>query len=206
MIKSLIKKYFTHFSYFYSHLRSRMLVAFALSAAIGLLDGLGLAMFLPLLQMIDGGEGSAEGLGKLDFLIKGLTQMGIPLTVSAVLGVMVVFFALKGLMKFAEGVYNVYLQRYFIKKLRFANVDLLVKFSYKHFVMADSGKIQNTISGEVERVLAAYRSYFGAMQGICLVLVYMGLAMSVNAQFNRQWSLLKLFPFIKYARNKTLSY
>src|SRR5690606_40525621 len=89
MIKSLIKKYFTHFSYFYSHLRSRMLVAFALSAAIGLLDGLGLAMFLPLLQMIDGGEGSAEGLGKLDFLIKGLTQMGIPLTVSAVLGVMV---------------------------------------------------------------------------------------------------------------------
>lgn len=183
MIKSLIKKYFTHFSYFYSHLRSRMLVAFALSAAIGLLDGLGLAMFLPLLQMIDGGEGSAEGLGKLDFLIKGLTQMGIPLTVSAVLGVMVVFFALKGLMKFAEGVYNVYLQRYFIKKLRFANVDLLIKFSYKHFVMADSGKIQNTISGEVERVLAAYRSYFGVMQGICLVLVYMGLAMSVNAQF-----------------------
>lgn len=183
MLKSLIKKYFTHFSYFYSHLRSRMLVAFALSAAVGLLDGLGLAMFLPLLQMIDGGEGSAEGLGKLDFLVTGLTQMGIPLTVSAVLCVMVIFFALKGLMKFAEGVYNVYLQRYFIKKLRFANVDLLVRFSYKEFVMADSGKIQNTISGEVERVLAAYRSYFGAMQGICLVLVYMGLAMSVNAQF-----------------------
>src|SRR5690606_26908794 len=95
----------------------------------------------------------------------------------------VIFFALKGLMKFAEGIYNVYLQRYFIKKLRFANVDLLVKFGYKHFVMADSGKIQNTISGEVERVLAAYRSYFGAMQGICLVVVYMVLALSVNAQF-----------------------
>src|SRR5690606_24106314 len=145
--------------------------------------GVGLAMFLPLLQMIDGGEGSGEGLGKLDFLVEGLTQMGIPLTVSAVLGVMVIFFALKGLMKFAEGVYNVYLQRYFIKKLRFANVDLLVRFSYKDFVMSDSGRIQNTISGEVERVLSAYRSYFGAMQGICLVLVYMVLALSVNAQF-----------------------
>jgi ABC-type multidrug transport system fused ATPase/permease subunit len=97
--------------------------------------------------------------------------------------VMVVFFVLKGLFKFMEGYYTVYLQRFFIKKLRFANVDLLAKFSYKDFVMADSGKIQNTISGEVERVLAAYRSYFGAMQGVCLVLVYMVLALSVNAQF-----------------------
>jgi ABC-type multidrug transport system fused ATPase/permease subunit len=183
MLKSLIKKYFTHFSYFYTHLRSKIFVAFGLSILVGLLDGLGLAMFLPLLQMIDGGEGSAEGLGKLDFLVTGITKMGIPLTVSAVLGVMVVFFVLKGLVKFMEGYYNVYLQRFFIKKLRFANVDLLVRFSYKDFVLADSGKIQNTISGEVERVLGAYRSYFGAMQGVCMVLVYMALALSVNAQF-----------------------
>ena len=183
MLKSLIKKYFTHFTYFYTHLRSRMLVAFALSILVGVLDGLGLAMFLPLLQMIDGGEGSAEGLGKLDFLVNGIAEMGIPLTISAVLGVMALFFVLKGLVKFLEGYYTVYLQRFFIKKLRFANVDLLVKFNYKNFVTADSGKIQNTISGEVERVLGAYRSYFGAMQGICMVLVYMALALSVNAQF-----------------------
>ena len=183
MIKSLIKKYFTHFSYFYTHLRSKIFVAFGLSILVGLLDGLGLAMFLPLLQMIDGGEGSAEGLGKLDFLVKGITQMGIPLSIAAVLLVMVVFFVLKGVVKFLEGYYKVYLQRFFIKKLRFANVDLLVGFSYKNFVMADSGKIQNTVSGEVERVLGAYRSYFGAMQGACMVLVYMVLALSVNAQF-----------------------
>src|SRR5690554_3443726 len=157
MLKSLIKKYFTHFSYFYTHLRSRIFVAFGLSILVGILDGLGLAMFLPLLQMIDGGEGSAEGLGKLDFLVNGLEQMGFSLTISAVLLVMVVFFVLKGVLKFLEGFYQVYLQRFFIKKLRFANVDLLVNFSYKNFVMADSGKIQNTISGEVERVLGAYR-------------------------------------------------
>jgi len=183
MLKSLIKKYFTHFSYFYTHLRSRIFVAFGLSILVGILDGLGLAMFLPLLQMIDGGAGNADGLGKLDFLVKGMEQLGIPLTVSAVLLVMVVFFVLKALVKFAEGFYVVYLQRYFIKKLRFANVDLLVNFSYKEFVMSDSGKIQNTISAEVERVLGAYRSYFSTMQATCMVLVYVLLALSVNAQF-----------------------
>src|SRR5690606_4606808 len=107
-----------------------MLVAYASCAAVGLLDGLGLAMFLPLLQMIDGGEGSTEGLGKLDFLVRGIERMGVPLTISAVLFVMVVFFVLKGLVRFLEGYYKVYLQRFFIKKLRFANVDLLINFSY----------------------------------------------------------------------------
>lgn len=183
MLKTFVKRYFTHFSYFYTHLRSKLLVAFGLTMLVGVLDGLGLAMFLPLLQMIDGGEGNAEGLGKLDFLIKGMERLGMPLTISAVLLVMVVFFILKGFVKFFEGYYRVYLQRFFIKKLRFANVDLLVNFSYKSFVMADSGKIQNTISGEVDRIIGAYRSYLGAMQGVSMVLVYMVLAFSVNAQF-----------------------
>ncbi|HLT06609.1 MAG TPA: ABC transporter ATP-binding protein [Cyclobacteriaceae bacterium] len=183
MIKPFIKKYFSHFSYFYTQLRSRMLVAFVLSMAVGLLDGLGLAMFLPLLQMIDGRTGKAEGLGSLDFLVKGMSGWGIPLTLTSVLGVMVLFFVLKAIFKFTEGVYNVYLQRYFIRKLRFANVDLLVHYSYKHFVLSDSGKIQNTISGEVERIISAYRNYFMAMQAACMVLVYVILALSVNAQF-----------------------
>src|SRR5690606_8353230 len=140
-------------------------------------------MFLPLLQMIDGGEGNGDGLGKLDFLVDGMESLGIPLTISAVLLVMIGFFLMKGLFRFLEGYYKIYLQRYFIKKLRFANVELLSNYSYKSFVMADSGKIQNTISGEVDRVLGAYNAYFNAVQGACMVFVYMLLALSVNAQF-----------------------
>jgi subfamily B ATP-binding cassette protein MsbA len=183
MLKAFVKKYFAYFSYFYTHLRNKIFVAVGLSIVVGVLDGLGLAMFMPLLQMIDGEEGKAEGLGNLDFLVKGMERLGIPLTISAVLVVMVGFFVMKGLVKFMEGYYRVFLQRYFIKKLRFANVDLLANYSYKSFVMSDSGKIQNTISGEMERVLSAYNSYFNAMQGSCMVLVYVALALSVNAQF-----------------------
>ena len=158
-------------------------MAFGLSIAVGVMDGLGLAMFLPLLQMIDGTENSAEGLGKLGFLVDGMRFLGISLTVSAVLLVMIGFFLMKGVFRFLEGFYRIYLQRYFIKRLRFANVDLLANYSYKSFVTADSGKIQNTVSGEVDRVLAAYNNYLYAAQGACMVLVYMLLALSVNAQF-----------------------
>lgn len=209
MLKTFTKKYFTYFSYFYTHLRNKLFVAFGLSIGVGVLDGLGLAMFLPLLQMIDGGESNGEGLGNLDFLVHGMERLGIPLTISAVLLVMLGFFALKGVVKFMEGYYKVYLQRFFIKKLRFANVDLLAAYSYKSFVMADSGKIQNTISGEVERVLGAYNAYFNAMQGACMVLVYIVLALSVNAQFTLLvlggGALTNFIYTLIYKKTKTLS-
>src|SRR5690606_19342242 len=139
----------------------------------------------------------------------GLEQMGFSLTISAVLLVMVVFFVLKGVLKFLEGFYQVYLQWFFIKKLSFANVDLLVNFSYKNFVMADSGKIHTAHSGEVGRVLGDYRSYLGAMQGVCMVLVYMVLALSVNAEFTLLVDIEGLMTnFIdsgKYKRTKSIS-
>lgn len=76
-MKNTLKKYFTHFYYFYSQLRSRVFIALGLSLVVGILDGFGLAMFLPLLQMVGGEEEvSGEGLGGMVFLLNGLGKNG----------------------------------------------------------------------------------------------------------------------------------
>jgi subfamily B ATP-binding cassette protein MsbA len=49
--------------------------------------------------------------------------------------------------------------------------------------MGDSGRIQNTMSGEVGRVLGAYSAYFSTVQSWIMMLVYLGLAFFTNAQF-----------------------
>ncbi|MCE7055308.1 ABC transporter ATP-binding protein/permease [Algoriphagus sp. AGSA1] len=184
IIKNLVKKYLVYFSYFYSHLRYRVFIALALSLSVGLLDGFGLAMFLPLLQMVDGGtSATSEDLGGLSFLVESLDFLGIDLSLTNVLLVISVFFVTKGIAKFCESYYNVLVQQYFIKKLRYDNIDILGKYSYKKFVMADSGRIQNTLSGEVGRVSSAYLSYFAAMQFGVLVFVYVILAFLTNPQF-----------------------
>jgi len=186
-LNSILKKkyfqYFQYFSYFYSYLGYRIFVSFALSIGVALLDGLGLAMFLPLLEMMGGGEQSIESLGNLSFLIDGFHALDISLTITSVLLVMLLFFVLKGIVKFIEGYYKVILQRYFIQKIRFSQIDLLTDYNFKSFVMADSGRIQNTVSGEVNKVLGAYNGYFFAMQGMIMVMVYTGLAFTVNPQF-----------------------
>jgi subfamily B ATP-binding cassette protein MsbA len=160
-------------------------VAVMLSSIVGLLDGLGLAMFLPLLQLADGDAATvdADGMGNLSFLTEGLTALGIDLTLFSVLVVILVFFVLKGLVKFSFSFYRVKIKYFFVSRLRFASIDLLSRYEYKSFVSSDSGLIQNTLSGEVGRVVNAFMAYFGTIQNLMLVSVYVGLAFLANPQF-----------------------
>jgi len=173
-----------YFNYFYSILGYRILIAFGLSLLVALMDGFGLAMFLPLLQMVDGGEMNIEVLGKLGFILRGLIHFGIPVNLISVLILIFVFFSLKGVIKFFEGLYKTVLNQLFMRKVRDEHVDLLSNYRYKAFSVADSGKIQNTITGEVNKLNAAYSAYMLAVQGLVMVSVYMGLAFSVNAKFS----------------------
>lgn len=183
-IKSLLEKYLVHFSYFYHHLGFRIFIAFFLSFTVGLLDGLGLAMFLPLLQMVDGSSDvNPEALGRMSFLIEFIENFGFKLDLVLVLGMLLSLFVLKGIMKFTESYYNVLTQQYFIRKLRFDSLSGLSDFDFKSFVLADSGRIQNTLSAEVGRVSNAYAFYFAAVQSGTLVFVYLILAFFTDPQF-----------------------
>lgn len=178
------KTYLKHFLYFYKELGNRIFIGLALSIFVGLLDGFGLAMFLPLLQMIDGvSTSSPEQMGNLKFLADFLEGFGFGITINVVLAFIVVLFVLKGIAKFAEGCFHVYIINFFIVRLRLSAINLFSKYSFKSFIKADSGRIQNTISGEVLRVVEAFRAYFKMIQNAILVFVYLLLAFLSNPEF-----------------------
>lgn len=184
LLKNLIKKHFSTFVYFYRYLRYRIFIAVALSIMVGVLDGLGLTMFLPLLQMVgENAEVDPAAMGNLSFLIVWIQAMGLSLTLGVVLTVMLVFFVLKGVFTFGAAAYKVILLQYFVRTLRLDVLSALNKIQFKAFVTADAGRIQNTMSGEVDRVAQGYSQYFQAFQQLVLVAVYMGFAFFVNAQF-----------------------
>lgn len=184
-MKSFLKKILPHLSYFYVHLRYRLLILLGVNIGVGLLDGLGLAMFLPLLEIVanQGTEATSAQMGKLSFLVEALQGMGLNLTLSVVLLTMLVFFCMKGLAVFIGSYLNVVYQQYFIRKIRVENIEALSHYSYQAFVGADAGAIQNTLSGEVGRVVQAYRSYNSMLQQGVLILTYAGLAFLANPEF-----------------------
>lgn len=183
-MKRFIQKYFYYFSYFYKIARARLVIAFGLSMLVALMDGLGLTMFLPLLETADGGSTNGQSMGKFVFIIDIIQNYGIPLTVSVVLILMALFFTLKGVLKFFEQYYSILLRRFFIKRMRLSIVDLFDRYAFKNFVRQDSGRIQNTATSEIERIVVAFNSYMYVLQAFAMIFIYVGMAFSVNVRFS----------------------
>ena len=176
-----------HFIFFYTYLGNRVFVILFLSLVTGFLDGFGLAMFIPLIQVA--GEESVdnsqvlESLGVLKFLVVGIANVGFELTPIVILTFLFVIFLLKGLIKYFEGYYKVIIQMYFVKKIRYQMVDSLGNMNFKDFLKLDAGRIQNTLSGEIYKIVSAYVAYFNTLQSVVLLLVYLILALMANFQF-----------------------
>lgn len=186
IIRKVIKENFAAFSFFYDYLGYRVILALGFSLLVGTLDGFGLSMFLPLLQITAGnptGDVGDGSMGNMSFILDMFVYLDIPVTLPWILMVMMFFFVLKAVFKLFEGYNRVSNQHYFVRQIRYQNIDLLASLKYKAFVQADSGRIQNTLSGEVERVITAYRMYFSAIQYGVLVFVYLVLAVVANPQF-----------------------
>lgn len=184
MLKLLIKKSFSNFYWFFTYLRYKIFVGVILSILVGLLDGFGLTMFLPLLQMVStDAVASTESMSSFGFVIEFIEGIGFDLSLGVVLLFMLFFFVLKGIAKYASLVYRVILQQELIKSIRLKLLYTLNKVNFKYFVTSDVGRIQNTMTGEIDRIQNAYVSYFLALELIILVLVYMSFAFFVDFRF-----------------------
>ncbi|MFZ1612477.1 MAG: ABC transporter ATP-binding protein [Chitinophagales bacterium] len=183
-LKNILEKYFSSFLFFYRVIGYRIFITVTLSILVGLLDGFGLTMFLPLLQMIGGADNvDSASLGNMSFITDGFEKIGMPLNLNSVLLFMCGFFILKGFAKFISSSYDVKVRQYFIKKVRLSLLNAINNISFKFFVQSDSGRIQNTMTGETDRVMRANAYFIQALQQLVMVGIYMLMAFFVDARF-----------------------
>ena len=206
MFQKLLDK-FSYFSYFYKTLKYRMFVTITLGIIVGILDGLGLAMFIPLLKVATEGAKSSNSKTSEGLLVI-FNYLNIPVTLVSILLMMMFFFIFKSAFAFIESYLRVIYQQFFIKKIRNENAQLLSNLSYSAFVCEDIGKIQNVFTTEVERVNQASRFYFMAMQAFILVLVYLSMAYLTNPKFAISISIggILINTLFKNLYKKTKSY
>ncbi|MGJ8593504.1 MAG: ABC transporter ATP-binding protein [Aquaticitalea sp.] len=165
-------------------MRFRIFIVLLLSILVGLLDGLGLTMFLPLLKIADGSaDASTDNLGKLSLVVDSLSNLGIELSLFTILLFMFIFFSLKGVANYYSNYYKLVVSQYFIKLMRINMLTDLSRYSYKLFVKADTGKIQNALTSEIIRVSNSYSTYFSSLQNLIMILVYMIFAFLVDWKF-----------------------
>ncbi|GEO09935.1 ABC transporter ATP-binding protein [Segetibacter aerophilus] len=173
-----------YFKFYYRLTGKRLLINLALSITVSLLDGISLAMFMPLLQSAGGTVAkSNETLGSLHYITDFLESLGLTLNITTVLSILVVLFILKGSFKFLQLTFQVQTRHLFMKKIRYLLIDSLQDLSYKGFLKLDAGRIHNTLTGEVSKLFQSMSYYFNAAQNTVMLSTYILLAFLANFQF-----------------------
>jgi ABC-type multidrug transport system fused ATPase/permease subunit len=173
-----------YFQFYYQVVGKKLLLSIFLSITVTLLDGIGLSMFMPLLQTVSGEGGSTKkSMGHLHYITDFIENRGFHLTLVNILGVLVILFTLKGFVKFLELNYQAKVIQFFMKRVRHKLVNSLQKISYRGFVQLDAGKIQNTFIAEVQKMSQGARFYLTYTQSLFMLSTYVFLALLANYQF-----------------------
>jgi len=175
-----------YYQFFYGILGNKLLFNMFLGLGVSLLDGLGLAMFIPLLQYVGDGESAAksgESMGSLHYLIDLFALMHMTLNIYSILMMMVILFSIKGILNFWQQNVQVDLRFDFMRKVRNQLTDNLQNLSYISFLELDAGRIQNTMTTEVGKLLNAIVQFLASAKGVVMLLTYVILAFLANWQF-----------------------
>ncbi|HNU49187.1 MAG TPA: ABC transporter transmembrane domain-containing protein, partial [Bacteroidia bacterium] len=177
-------EFWTYFKYFLGILKNKFVISIILSVGVSFLDGIGLAMFLPLLQSVsDDGNNvvfSSHSLGKLHVFTDALQNIGIELNLYSILGVLIVLFTIKGVLKFLQQYYQVKMRQHYMKTIQINLTNHIQKLSYEGFLTFDAGKIQNSLTTEVNRMRNGVMQYLISFQSVIMLLCYMLLAFTAN--------------------------
>ncbi|WP_140937947.1 ABC transporter ATP-binding protein [Sphingobacterium lumbrici] len=183
--KSFFADKFKTLYYFYKYLGNKIFILLFFNFLMVLMDGLGLTMFVPLLQIADGANNATGGNEKL---INGVQQafdfIGAELNVLNMLILIVTIFVLKALFVYFTLKYQAIALQSIAKAIR-ANLSYGVRdLSYKEFVHTDVGRLQNSLTGESHQVAAACSQYLDTIKNGMIVTVYLGFAFFLDWKFS----------------------
>lgn len=209
--KKKLLKAFSSGWFFYEYLGNNLFILLSISILVGLLDGFGLSLFLPLLQLVaEDGVVSSGKMGRLDFIIDFIESFGFQINLAVILITMLLFFVFKGIATFFNNYLRITYQQIFTTKIRVQIIEVLTVFSYEKFTKSDIGEIQNTLTVEIQRVIRSYDTYIGMLQQLILVLTYSALAFVINPRFTLLMFagglLINVLFRVFYKKTKNLSF
>ncbi|WP_128543321.1 ABC transporter ATP-binding protein [Larkinella soli] len=175
-----------YLQFFYRAMGFGLVFNIFLGFTASLLDGLSLAMFIPLLQYVSDGDAqkaNQESIGSLRYVVDVLKFLNLELNVYTVLGMMVTLILFKGVINFWHLLSQVNLRRRYIKQLRYRLIDKLENLSYQGFLKLDAGRIQNNLTAEVSKLLTAITLFLSSTRGGVMLITYIFLAVVANWKF-----------------------
>lgn len=171
-------------NYLYRQLGNRFWLILILNGLFVFLDGIGIAMFVPLLQMNDGGIPSAGDPGGVTAKIQFIFQAaGRALTLPNVITLIILLFTAKAVFYFWSQYYQNRIMMDFVHRMRFRNNEALRTLAYRSFLKKSFGEIHRSLHEEPGHVQDAAIAYLETLKNIIVVLIYLGLSSFFDLRF-----------------------
>lgn len=183
-IKSAIAKKFETLYYFYQYIGSRLWVMLACNFIMAILDGVGLTMFVPLLQIADG-VNSIKGDNKLiHFVTIFFNSLHLEVNIINMLVLIIIIFICKAIFSYFTQFFKTITLQNFVKKIRIGLIYGLRDLSYKEFISTDIGRLQSSLVGESNQMSQACAQYIETIKSGMVVFVYLCMAFFIDWKFS----------------------
>ncbi|MGB6083334.1 ABC transporter ATP-binding protein [Moheibacter sp.] len=176
---------FSTLKFYYHHLGYKLIVQMLLSVSISVLDSLGLSMFFPILEIVSNdGKSGIEGSSSIyQYLEAFFNFIHLEINLTNVLVLLSIFFILKGAAQYIYIIYFTNVRQGFIRNLRIKLINQINDYSYEKFVSSDVGRVQNSLTGEIDRIANSYMNYFSMLQNLIFVVIYMICVFVIDLKF-----------------------
>lgn len=184
-MKEFLKKKLSALYFFYTYSGKKLYIMFAFSLLMVLMDSVGLALFVPLLQIADSPESIEGSTDKLTVLMKecfALLHMSV--NVENMILLIIVIFVLKGIFFYYANKYNALVQQEVMLKMRTKLAKSVKNLTYSEYVSTDVGRLQNSLMTEVWQVIGGCVQYMEALKNILFVSMYLCFALFMDWKFS----------------------
>jgi ABC-type multidrug transport system fused ATPase/permease subunit len=171
LVIDLPRTFARHFRAFRKYTGNHMFALTALNIAMSWAEGIGLALFFPLLSGKDANDGLSAAFGSV------LRFLHVDATPSAVLPLIVGIFVLKGLLSYATFSYQGYLAAQIPLQLRREIIGSLRKADYRTIVGTNTGFVSNLLVNEVNKVDYGFVGFVRTFPPALNIVVFSGIVL-----------------------------
>jgi ABC-type multidrug transport system fused ATPase/permease subunit len=165
------------------YLGRRMYLIFALAVATAVASGFGITLLLPLLRASQSG-GNPEDMGTAEQYLQAMLEtMGIADSMVGILAFIAIVFVGKGILQFAKGGYQGYLQAQLLHELKTKLFDAYSGMDYRYYIQQNAGHFINVINQQVNRFFSSFSNFIGFFSQIITTLSYFAFAFAITWKF-----------------------
>lgn len=146
----------------------------------GSLEGFGLSLLLPLLdiQQLDAGAGNAYSKCISQFL----KSLGLPVSMISILAMIVIAFSLKGIFLFLQITLKARIMTSLTKAQRLILCQKYAQMSYPYYINSKIGHLNNVVTTEVVNAVASFGNYLDVLVAAIYIIIYALAAAVLNWQ------------------------